>query len=83
MRQRNVTAAFDLRLLGAARRLPLDGVAAFLLPWARTGFALMAASGLLLFAANATTMITGLFATKLTAIAGAFLAGAATAGVPA
>jgi hypothetical protein len=61
--------AFDMRLLGAARRLPLDGVAAFLLPWARAGFALMAATGLLLFAANATTLITGLFATKLTAIA--------------
>ena len=61
--------AFDMRLLGAARRLPLDGVAAFLLPWARTGFALMAISGLMLFAANATTMITGLFATKLAAIA--------------
>ena len=61
--------AFDMRLLGAARRLPLDAVAAFLLPWARTGFAVLALSGLLLFAANATTMITGLFATKLTAIA--------------
>ena len=58
--------AFDMRLLGAARRLPLDAVAAFLLPCARAGFALMAATGLLLFAANATTLITGLFATKLT-----------------
>lgn len=60
--------AFDMRLLGAARRLPLDAVASFLLPWARTGFALMAISGLMLFAANATTMISGLFGIKLTAI---------------
>jgi hypothetical protein len=61
--------AFDLRLLGAARRLPLDAVAAFLLPWARVGFVLMAMSGVLLFAANASSLITSLFATKLTAIA--------------
>jgi hypothetical protein len=61
--------AFDFRLLGAARRLPLDAVAAFLLPCARTGFAVMAISGLMLFAANASTMITGLFAAKLGAIA--------------
>lgn len=61
--------AFDLRLLGLARRLPVDAMAAFLLPLARLGFILMAATGALLFAANATALLTTVFAIKLVAIA--------------
>jgi hypothetical protein len=60
--------AFDLRLLGAARRLPVDASASFLLPLARFGFGLMACTGALLFAANATTMLSLVFGIKLTAI---------------
>jgi len=60
--------AFDLRLLGVARRLPVDALAAFLLPCARAGFALAAVTGALLFAANATTLTNGVFAAKLAAI---------------
>ena len=60
--------AFDLRLLGAARRLPVDAIAAFLLPLARVGCGLMACTGALLFAANATTMLSFVFGLKLTAI---------------
>lgn len=60
--------AFDLRLLGLARRLPVDGLAGFLLPCARWGFALAAITGLLLFAANATTLINAVFAAKLASI---------------
>ncbi len=60
--------AFDLRLLGAARRLPVDTLAAHLLPIARVGFGLAAVTGALLFAANATTLLTTVFAVKLIAI---------------
>ncbi|HTV03427.1 MAG TPA: hypothetical protein VMF13_22945, partial [Luteitalea sp.] len=60
--------AFDLRLLGVASRLPVDGLAAFLLPVARIGFALLGVTGFLLFAANATTLLTSIFAIKLGAI---------------
>ena len=65
--------AFDLRLLGRARTLPVEGVAAFLLPLARVGLALAAATGTLLFAANATTLLTAVFAVKLIAIAAGVL----------
>ena len=41
--------AFDLRLLGLASLLPVDGVARFLLPLARIGFGLAVVSGLVLF----------------------------------
>lgn len=61
--------AFDLRLLGVARHLPVDGLAGFLLPCARVGFTLAAATGALLFAANATTLLNAVFAAKLIAIA--------------
>jgi hypothetical protein len=47
--------AFDLRLLGVSTRLPVDAIAHFLLPCARTAFAVAALSGLLLFAMQATT----------------------------
>lgn len=65
--------AFDLRLLGLARHLPVDALARFLLPCARLGFALMAVTGVLLFAANATTLLNAVFVTKLGAIAIAVL----------
>jgi hypothetical protein len=65
--------AFDLRLLGASRRLPVDASAAFLLPLARSGFAIMAITGALLFAANATTMLSIVFGIKVTAIVAACL----------
>ncbi|GLZ08476.1 hypothetical protein Acsp03_59420 [Actinomadura sp. NBRC 104412] len=47
-------AVFDLRLLGFARRVPVSGLARQALPWSRAGFGLAAASGSLLFSANAT-----------------------------
>lgn len=49
--------AFDLRLLGLSSRLPADAMARHLLPWARVGFALVVASGLLLFASQAATYV--------------------------
>jgi hypothetical protein len=61
--------AFDLRLLGAGSRLPVDALARLLLPCARTGFAIAAASGVLLFAMQATTFAAQpLFYVKLGAI---------------
>ncbi len=65
--------AFDLRLLGVARALPVAALAGFLLPLARFGFALALLTGVLLFAANATTLITTVFLVKLVAIACAVL----------
>jgi hypothetical protein len=61
--------ALDLRLLGFARSIPLRGLEkAFPVMW--TGFWLNGISGLLLFAADATTKgATWLFAAKLTLIA--------------
>jgi hypothetical protein len=44
--------AADLRLLGMGRALPADAVLRFTLPWAWAGFALAAATGPLLFAAD-------------------------------
>ena len=61
--------AFDLRLLGLASRLPVDGLAGYLLPVARIGFGLMAITGALLFSANATTLLSSVLAVKLVAIA--------------
>lgn len=61
--------AFDLRLLGVSPRLPVDAMARHLLPWARVGFALMVASGFLLFSADATTYVRQpVFFVKLSAI---------------
>ena len=45
--------AYDLRVLGAVRALPLSAVAALLLPIARLGFGIAALSGVLLLAADA------------------------------
>ncbi len=44
--------AYDLRVLGRHRTLPLDVLGHHLLPWVWTGFALNATSGLLLFVSN-------------------------------
>jgi hypothetical protein len=46
-------AMLDLRLLGLAmRRVPVSEVSGRLLPWTRVGFAIMVATGLLLFFAT-------------------------------
>lgn len=60
--------AFDVRLLGGTARLPVDALAAHLLPWARLGLAMLAVTGALLFAANASELIGGVLAIKLAAI---------------
>lgn len=46
-------ATFDLRVLGAARRLPLDVCASYLLPIARGAFAVQVTTGFIMFAADA------------------------------
>jgi hypothetical protein len=62
--------AFDLRLLGVASLLPVDGVARFLLPLARIGFAVAAVSGLVLFMMQARTFaVMPLFFVKMAAVA--------------
>jgi len=49
--------ALDLRLIGAARGVPLVPLAPFLLRLARIGFALAVAMGLLLFSADAAHVV--------------------------
>ena len=49
--------AFDLRLLGVSRHLPARAAARHLLTCARTGFAVAAVSGFLLFTADATALV--------------------------
>jgi hypothetical protein len=44
---------FDLRVLGAARHLPLEVCAAYLLPIARVAFAVQLVTGFLMFSADA------------------------------
>jgi hypothetical protein len=44
---------FDLRVLGAARRLPLDACAAYILPIARAALAVQVVTGFTMFAADA------------------------------
>jgi hypothetical protein len=62
--------AFDLRLLGMAALLPVDGVARFLLPLARIGFALAVISGLVLFMMQARTFgVMPLFFVKMATVA--------------
>ncbi len=66
--------AFDLRLLGAVSRLPVDALARLLLPCARVAFAVAALSGLVLFATQATSLAAmPLFYVKMGAIAVAVL----------
>jgi hypothetical protein len=45
--------AYDLRVLGANKVLPLGPLGRHLLPWVWTGFAMNAVSGVLLFASDA------------------------------
>jgi hypothetical protein len=62
--------AFDLRLLNVPSSLPVDGVAKFLLPLARMGFALAVVSGLVLFMMQARTFgVMPLFLVKMAAVA--------------
>ena len=62
--------AFDLRLLGVASLLPVDGVARFLLPLARVGFGLAVVSGLVLFMMQARTFaVMPLFFVKMAMVA--------------
>lgn len=62
--------AFDLRLLGLSSRLPVDALARFLLPLARTSFALVVISGVVLFSMQATTFaVLPLFYIKMGSIA--------------
>jgi hypothetical protein len=62
--------AFDLRLLGVASLLPVDGVARFLLPLARVGFGLAVVSGLTLFMMQARTLaVMPLFFVKMATVA--------------
>lgn len=62
--------AFDLRLLGVAGQLPVDGVARFLLPLARIGFGIAVLSGLVLFMMQARTFaVMPLFFIKMGSIA--------------
>jgi hypothetical protein len=69
---------FDLRLLGWGRSLAVTGLAAHLLAWARTGFALVVPTGLLMFSAHATEFaVSSVFRLKLILIAAAVLNAAA------
>ena len=62
--------AFDLRLLGVATLLPVDGVARFLLPLARIGFGVAVLSGLVLFMMQARTFaVMPLFFIKMATVA--------------
>ena len=57
-----LTAAMDARLLGAAlRETPVGVVMARLLPWIRLGFAVMAVTGVLLFAGTPVRFVSNVF----------------------
>lgn len=67
-------AMWDLRLLGVARGLPVSALGAYLLPGARIGFLVAAASGALLFASDAVGVAANpAFRLKLVAITAALL----------
>ncbi|TQF82528.1 hypothetical protein FK498_04000 [Elioraea sp. Yellowstone] len=58
--------SFDLRVLGVARAVPFPAAARLLLPVARTGFAIIVASGAVMLAADATHVATNdAFAVKM------------------
>jgi len=62
-------AAFDLRLLGLSRSLPVRRLAAHLLPWTAAALLLIVPSGLLMFLARADELIASpLFALKMALI---------------
>jgi hypothetical protein len=74
---------FDLRLLGQSRALPISGLAAHLLRWARLSLVVIVPSGALMFAAHATEMADNpAFRVKLALIAGAFVNAAVFHRVP-
>jgi hypothetical protein len=67
-------AMFDLRLLGASRRLPVAEMARHLLPWARVGLGVMVPTGFLMFSAHATEFaVNPAFRLKLALVAAACL----------
>jgi len=67
-------AMFDLRLLGVSKSLPVAAMARHLLPWARVGLGVLAATGVLMFSAHATEFATNpAFRLKLVLIAVACL----------
>lgn len=62
-------AVLDLRLLGVARRLPLDSLAGFLLPLARAAFAVQLVTGFTMFATDASHLYGNpFFAAKMAVI---------------
>lgn len=66
--------AYDLRVLGAARSLPLPTAATLLLPLARTGFLLAVLSGAVLLAADASHVaVNPAFQAKAVLLAAALL----------
>ncbi|MBC8122580.1 MAG: hypothetical protein H7Y22_12160 [Gemmatimonadaceae bacterium] len=63
---------FDLRLLGLSRKIPVAALAEHLLPWAHLSFALVALSGVMLFASDARAIgVSPVFYLKLALIAAA------------
>lgn len=63
-------AMFDLRLLGVSRHLLVTDMARHLLPWAYMSFAVVVATGFLLFAVDATQLVSNpAFRLKLLLIA--------------
>lgn len=61
---------FDLRLLGVSRHLPVTDMARHLLPWAYMSFVVVAVTGFLLFAVDATQLVSNpAFRLKLLLIA--------------
>ncbi|MFC5410811.1 DUF6644 family protein [Larkinella bovis] len=48
--------AFDLRLLGFSRTIPVADLATHVLPWSRRGLLLVVPSGILLFTTNAESL---------------------------
>jgi hypothetical protein len=57
---------FDLRLLGVARKLSVQDVANYVLPWSRRSLVIVVPSGLLLFISQAKALSTnGIFGLKL------------------
>jgi hypothetical protein len=70
--------AFDLRLLGMAKELPIRALRRHLIGWAGLSFLLIASSGFLLFASQATALVTNrAFQIKLALLVAAGLNAAA------
>ncbi|MCX8115984.1 MAG: hypothetical protein N3D71_13075 [Burkholderiaceae bacterium] len=62
-------AMFDLRVLGLSRTLPVRALARHLLPWTWAGFAIVAATGAMMFTTHATEFWSNpAFAVKLALI---------------